>query len=57
MAGMCKCEANKDECVHSENCKRKNYDGDTMNFKAICNKENEYPWFKEMEESIAEIKE
>jgi len=37
MAGMCKCEANNEECNRSEICKRQKYDGDLMNFKAICN--------------------
>jgi len=57
MAGICKCEATKEQCNKIEICKRQKYDGEIMDFKTICNEKIGYTWFKEIEESIIETKE
>ena len=54
MAGLCKCIATKEECNKSDLCKRRNYDGDIMDFKTICNEKVGYTWFKEIETAITE---
>ena len=57
MAGLCKCEATKEQCDKIDICKRQKYDGEVMDFKTICNEKNKYFWFKEIETSITETKE
>ena len=52
MINVCKCEFK--ECTHSQECKRfMEAVGEIINFKVICNGENDYEWIIKVENAIA----
>lgn len=55
MAGICRCDYL--DCEHKDDCRRLKEVGELMNFKAICNKENDYIRIIKIENAITESEE
>ena len=55
MSGVCSCIHL--ECLNKDKCKRPNNQGEPIDFKFICNEENEYIWKTKVEEVVDKITE